>query len=176
MAILHFPETNKTIESANLIKDILKSKNVIYEQWATDVELHDHSTQEEILKAYEKDLKPYMEKYGYQTADVINVHQKTPNISELRKKFLPEHTHSEDEVRFFVDGEGLFWFNFNGEIASLLCRKGDLISVPKGYKHWFDMGKNPYVKCIRIFTDPAGWVANYTNSQVEMKFNPTYND
>lgn len=174
MAILHFPQSKKTIENPIEIKNILKEKNVVYEQWAAKMPLTNVSTQEEILKAYENDLKPYMQKHGYQTADVINVHAQTPNILELRKKFLPEHTHSEDEVRFFVDGEGLFWFNFDGEIASLLCRQGDLISVPKNYKHWFDIGKNPHVKCIRIFTDPAGWVANYTHSKIEEGYNPKY--
>lgn len=174
MAILNLTKTNEKISSPEKIVDFLSKFNITYETWTCDKELLKTSSQEEILEAYAKVLKPFMAKFGYKTADVINVSEITPNIGELRKKFLAEHTHSEDEVRFFVDGEGLFWFNLDGNIISLLCQKGDLILVPKNYKHWFDMGTSPFVKCIRIFTDPNGWVANYTNSKIDQEYNPKY--
>jgi 1,2-dihydroxy-3-keto-5-methylthiopentene dioxygenase len=86
--------------------------------------------------------------------------------------FLAEHTHSEDEIRFFVDGKGLFWFHLDEEeVFNLLCERGDLISVPAGTKHWFDAGEtNPFVKAIRIFIDMSGWVPNYTESGKETEF------
>ncbi|MFN6015358.1 MAG: cupin domain-containing protein, partial [Flavobacteriales bacterium] len=89
-----------------------------------------------------------------------------------RAKFLAEHTHSEDEIRFFVDGRGLFWFNLENEpVFNLLCEKGDLISVPEGTKHWFDAGESdPFVKAIRIFIDMSGWVPHYTGSALEKRF------
>jgi 1,2-dihydroxy-3-keto-5-methylthiopentene dioxygenase len=113
-----------------------------------------------------------MKKNGYVNADVINVHKDTPNIEAIRQKFLSEHTHAEDEVRFFVDGEGEFFFHLKdrNEVFSLLCQKGDFISVPKGYTHWFDLAPKYHVKAIRVFMTPEGWVANYTNSGVEKKY------
>ena len=100
------------------------------------------------------------------------MHPKTEHIEAIRQKFLKEHTHSEDEVRFFVDGEGKFWFNFDdGEVACLTCVKGDFLAVPKGYKHWFDLAPKYHVKAIRIFSNMEGWVANYTNSGVDEKYN-----
>jgi len=104
---------------------------------------------------------------------VININASTPNYEAVRAKFLAEHTHSEDEIRFFVDGKGLFWFNLeNGEpVFNLLCERGDLISVPEGTKHWFDAGaENPFVKAIRIFIDMSGWVPHYTESGVDKKY------
>lgn len=174
MAILHFPQTKKTLENFDEIKKYLNSKGVIHERWAAKKEFGENATQEEILSAYEDDLKPYMQKNGYVTADVITVNHLTPNIEAIRQKFLPEHTHTEDEVRFFVDGEGIFWFNFGEEVAALTCRRGDLISVPKGYRHWFDLGSKPLVKAIRLFIDPAGWVAHYTESKIDQQYNPKY--
>jgi len=90
----------------------------------------------------------------------------------VRAKFLAEHTHSEDEIRFFVDGQGYFWFNLEGApVFNVLCQKGDLISVPAGTKHWFDAGvSHPFVKAIRIFIDQSGWIPEYTGSGIDQKY------
>ena len=132
----------------------------------------DTATQEEILAAYAKDLDPFMKNGGYLTADVISIHAQTPNYEAIRAKFLAEHIHTEDEIRFFVDGQGLFWFNLEGhDVFNVLCERGDLISVPAGTKHWFDAGEtNPFVKAIRIFTDMSGWTPHYTEAGTEQNF------
>lgn len=155
------------------IKKFMNERGIIFEQWEASMPLKDSDDQATILKAYEHELKPYMEKNGYLSADVINVHKDTPNIEAIRAKFLSEHTHSEDEVRFFVDGEGQFFFHLpdRQEVFKLLCEKGDFISVPKGYTHWFDLAPKYHVKAIRVFQTQEGWVANYTQSGVEQKYN-----
>ena len=113
-----------------------------------------------------------MDNGGYETADVISINSLTENYDAIRAKFLAEHIHTEDEIRFFVDGQGLFWFNLETEsVFNLLCQRGDLISVPAGSKHWFDAGENdPFVKAIRIFIDMSGWVPHYTESKIEQQF------
>lgn len=154
------------------IKTFMNERGIIFEQWEASEPLKDTDSQETILKAYEHELGPYMKKHGYVNADVINVHKDTPNIEAIRAKFLSEHTHSEDEVRFFVDGEGEFFFHLSDrkEVFSLLCQKGDFISVPKGYTHWFDLAPKYHVKAIRVFQNPEGWVANYTNTGTEKRY------
>lgn len=174
MAILHIPDQNFKTSDAAQIKAYFNARGILFEQWETPAALADDATQEVVIEAYSERLKPYMEANGYKVADVINVHPALPNIEEIGKKFLSEHTHSEDEVRFFVDGEGLFWFNLDDEkepIFCLQCQKGDLISVPAGTKHWFDFGPKRFVKCIRVFIDTSGWVPEYTSSQIEMPYN-----
>lgn len=162
----------KEISNPSEIKKFMNDRGIIFEQWQASRPLKDSDSQETILKAYEHELGPYMKKHGYVSADVINVHKDTPNIEAIRQKFLSEHTHSEDEVRFFVDGEGEFFFHLkSGEVFSLLCQKGDFISVPKGYTHWFDLAPKYHVKAIRVFQTPEGWVANYTNSGVDKRYN-----
>jgi 1,2-dihydroxy-3-keto-5-methylthiopentene dioxygenase len=99
---------------------------------------------------------------------VINVHPQTPQLETIRAKFLAEHTHDEDEIRFFVDGKGHFYFHLDdrNEVFSLICEKGDFISVPAGVKHWFDLAPDYFVKAIRIFKTAEGWVARYTGSTI----------
>ena len=83
-----------------------------------------------------------------------------------RQKFLDEHVHSEDEVRFFVRGQGLFYLHFQEQVYAVLCQKNDLISVPDGTRHWFDMGPQPRFTCIRLFSNPEGWVADFTGEDI----------
>jgi 1,2-dihydroxy-3-keto-5-methylthiopentene dioxygenase len=173
MAILTIlnPE-KKEIRNPSKIKEFMNDRGIVFEQWQASMPLRDSDSQEVILKAYEHELGPYMKKHGYLSADVINVHKGTPNIETIRLKFLSEHTHSEDEVRFFVDGKGQFFFHLpeKNEVFNLLCEKGDFISVPKGYTHWFDLAPTYHVKAIRVFMTQEGWVANYTNSGIEKKY------
>lgn len=172
MAILSIPEQNSELRDPQAIREFFNARGIFFDQWTCDVVFDDRASQEEILEAYSKDLKPFMEQGGYLTADVISINKLTENYDAIRAKFLAEHTHSEDEIRFFVDGQGLFWFNLENEpVFNLLCEKGDLISVPAGTKHWFDAGESdPFVKAIRIFIDMSGWVPHYTSSKIETKF------
>lgn len=172
MAILTIPNKKIVMNNPNEIRLFMNQRGIFFDQWQCDVVFDDKATQEEILQAYEKDLKPFMQNGGYQTADVISINRLTENYEAIRAKFLAEHIHTEDEIRFFVDGKGLFWFNLETEdVFNLLCEQGDLISVPAGTKHWFDAGENdPFVKAIRIFIDMSGWVPHYTNSGLEQTF------
>ncbi len=169
---LTIPKTETTLTDFKEIQTFLKSQGVFFERWEARQNLSENDSQETVLKAYAHELTPFMEARGFQSADVINIHPGTPNIKEIRQKFLKEHTHSEDEVRFFVDGSGLFWFHFDdGTIVRLNCVKGDFLSVPKGFKHWFDLAPHYFVKAIRIFSNQEGWVAQYTGSGIDEFYN-----
>lgn len=173
MPVLFIADKNETITDFKSVQNILKVHGVALEQWKATTLLSDTSTQDEILDAYAHELKPFMSKNGYKAADVINVHPLTENIQVIRVKFMKEHTHSDDEVRFFVDGEGKFWFNLDtGEVLCLTCVAGDFISVPKNFKHWFDLHPKYNVKAIRIFSNTDGWLPVYTNSGIDSKYNP----
>ncbi|MCS6822150.1 MAG: cupin domain-containing protein [Microscillaceae bacterium] len=174
MAVLNIPDQNVQITDFQEIKAFLSERGILLEKWEASVPFASDADQETILQAYAHVLYPYMEKNGYKTADVININANTPNYEAIRNKFLSEHRHTEDEVRFFVEGQGYFWFNLEGSpVFNVLCQAGDLISVPANTKHWFDAGKeNPHVKAIRIFSDTSGWVPHYTESGIDAKYNP----
>ncbi|WP_419812826.1 1,2-dihydroxy-3-keto-5-methylthiopentene dioxygenase [Bacterioplanoides sp.] len=149
----------------------LQALGVRYEQWQTDTTISAGAEPEFVMNAYRKDIDRLVNEEGYQTVDVISLSSDNPQKAQLRQKFLNEHTHSEDEVRFFVAGEGLFTLHIDGKVAEVLCTQGDLISVPANTPHWFDMGPNPNFIAIRLFNNPEGWVANYTGSDIADYYN-----
>jgi len=148
------------------ISQKLHEIGVTFERWDASYVLTDQSTQEEIFEAYKESIDSLKKEYGFQSADVVSLTPDHPEKKAFREKFLSEHTHSDFEVRFFVDGSGLFYIHQGDQVYTILCTKGDLISVPAHAKHWFDMGEDPFFKCIRLFTTEEGWVANFTGSEI----------
>jgi 1,2-dihydroxy-3-keto-5-methylthiopentene dioxygenase len=148
----------------------LDAIGVLFEGWSADRELAADAGEAEVLAAYRDSVDRLMRDYGFQSVDVVSLKPDHPQKDALRAKFLDEHTHSEHEVRFFVDGRGLFYIHKHGHVYAVLCEKGDLISVPADTTHWFDMGPRPDFKCIRLFTNPEGWAARFTGSDIARRF------
>jgi len=128
------------------------------------------SAPEEAIAAYRPQIDRLMSERGYVTVDVISLTSDHPQKAELRAKFLEEHRHAEDEVRFFVAGRGLFTLHIEDKVYAVLCEKNDLISVPAGTRHWFDMGEHPHFVAIRLFNNPEGWVAQFTGEDIAGRF------
>ncbi len=152
------------------IETKLKAIGVQFERWTASQILNNDASNDDVLNAYADSIDRLKNQYGFQTADVIKLDSTHPDKIAIREKFLLEHTHSEFEVRFFVEGCGLFYLHVGEQIFGVLCEKGDLISVPADVTHWFDMGENPNLACIRLFTNPDGWVANFTNNDISKLF------
>ena len=152
------------------IRDQLERIGVQFERWEATKPLDAQATQDEIIEAYRGSVNRLMNQYGFKSVDVISLHPAHPQKDVLRAKFLSEHRHDEFEVRFFVDGEALFYIRDAGRVHGVLCSKGDLISVPANVRHWFDMGPNPSFKAIRLFITPDGWVANFTGDKIADSF------
>jgi 1,2-dihydroxy-3-keto-5-methylthiopentene dioxygenase len=151
---------------ANTISQELDTVGIRFEQWQTRSDIAAGDSQEKVLAAYQDDVQRLIKQQGYQTVDVISIARNNPQKDALRQKFLDEHTHSEDEVRFFVEGQGLFALHIGNRVFEVLCEKGDLLSVPANTPHWFDLGPEPDLVAIRFFNNPDGWVAQYTGSSI----------
>jgi 1,2-dihydroxy-3-keto-5-methylthiopentene dioxygenase len=156
-----------------LIAELLGRYDVRFERWAANALLLPGASQDEVIAAYRSDIERIMAEKDYKAVDVISLDADHPQKDALRQKFLNEHRHSEDEVRFFVAGSGLFTLHLDGRVLEVLCEQGDLISVPDNTRHWFDMGPNPSFIAIRIFSNPEGWVANFTGDDIAQRF-PRY--
>lgn len=148
----------------------LSGVGVRFEQWEASQPIAPGASQDEVIAAYRHDIDRLMREEGYQSVDVISLTPDHPDRAALRQKFLSEHTHSEDEVRFFVAGAGQFTLHIGGKVYDVLCEQGDLIGVPDGTRHWFDMSEAPYFVAIRLFTNKDGWVANFTGSDIANQF------
>jgi len=151
------------------IADALARIGVRFERWPSRP-LPADADQDSVLEAFAPEVARLRRDNGYQAVDVMRVTPDHPDRAALRTKFLSEHRHSEDEVRFFVEGEGLFTLRQDDRVYAVLCMAGDLISVPAGMRHWFDMGAAPGFTVIRLYVDPAGWIANYTGDAIADRF------
>lgn len=152
------------------IHEILIADGIRFERWRADADVAAGDPQDRVIAAFEKDINQLIQAEGYQTVDVVSIHSQHPDREAMREKFLHEHTHTEDEVRFFVDGQGLFTLHVGESVHEVLCEKGDLISIPANTRHWFDMGPNPSFVAIRLFNNPEGWVAHFTGSDIADHF------
>lgn len=153
----------------------LAAIGVKFERWTANSELTSDDDQATIIAAYQESIDKLKALYGFQSVDVINLSPDNPQKAEFRQKFLAEHTHDDFEVRFFIDGRGLFYLHVDGKVYATLCEQGDLISVPDNTTHWFDMGENPSFKVIRLFTTPEGWVAKFTGSDIATRM-PSFDE
>ncbi|MBK1645663.1 cupin [Thiocapsa imhoffii] len=153
----------------------LAAIGVAFERWTADQVLAADASSDDIITAYRADVDRLMTAHGFQSVDVLRMTPDHPDRAALRAKFLNEHTHTEFEVRFFVEGRGLFYLHVADKVYAVLCEQGDLISVPAGTAHWFDMGPRPQFTAIRLFTNPAGWVANFTGRDLADRF-PRFED
>ncbi|RMX03518.1 cupin [Corticibacter populi] len=158
-----------------VIATLAERLGVRFERWEATQPLPPGAPPEAVLQAYAPQVERLQRERGYRSADVISVDaasgtQMPGQLQALRDKFLCEHTHEEDEVRFFVAGSGLFLLHAQGRVHALQCEQNDLLSVPAGLRHWFDMGPQPAFTCIRLFTDPAGWAARYTGDPIARRF------
>ena len=126
---------------------------VQFERWESPVSLSPDDDAEVIFEAYRPYLDALMGAKGAGSADVLKLTPDNPNAPALRQKFLSEHIHTEDEIRFFVHGGGHFIMHVEGKVYDAYCEAGDLISVPANTKHWFDAGDKPFFTALRVFTD-----------------------
>jgi len=166
----HQPEHGTRYTDLETIQNHLDSLGVQFEQWEADYQLATDADQNTVLIAYREPIDNLKQEHYFQSIDVIRVKPDQPEIETIRKKFLSEHVHDDFEIRFFIEGCGLFYLHIADKIYAVLCERGDLISVPAGVKHWFDMGEHPNFTCIRFFTTPYGWVANFTDSPISESF------
>ena len=153
-----------------LIAAELAQRGIGFTRWPARAQLPAHAEAEQILAAYAPEIAQVQASGTYPTVDAIRLTPDHPDRQALREKFLAEHTHSEDEVRFFVEGRGLFCLHIGEEVLQVLCEQDDWISVPAGTKHWFDMGSAPQFCAIRFFDNPQGWVAAFTGDPIASRF------
>jgi 1,2-dihydroxy-3-keto-5-methylthiopentene dioxygenase len=173
MALISIPEEKRTINDTAAIRDYLAPHGIWYERWPLEERVDPNAPSEEILKAYDPEIKSLMKRGGYVVADVVNITNETPNLEALLDRFRKEHTHSEDEVRFILRGNGLFHVHpETGPVYAIEVTAGDMINVPKGTKHWFDLCKDKTIRAIRLFQETSGWTPEYIENGVQGQYAP----
>lgn len=171
MAVLRFPNEDRTIAAEAEMRAELGALGIDYERWSLDRVGADASA-EEVLSAYAAEIEEMKRRGGYVTADVIDVNPATPNLETMLAKFDKEHTHDEDEVRFILAGRGIFFLALDGRVVSVEVGPGDMLRVPRGTRHWFTLCEDRRIRAIRWFQDTTGWTPHYTGSGIDQGYQP----
>jgi 1,2-dihydroxy-3-keto-5-methylthiopentene dioxygenase len=151
----------------------LSAIGVGFEQWQATQPIAPDASSDDVMAAYRADIDRLVSERGFKSIDVVSIAPDHPDREQMRTKFLDEHFHKEDEVRFFVAGSGLFTLHVDGKVYEIQCMQGDLIAIPDSTPHWFDMGPEPSFVAIRFFTEADGWVGHFTGTDIAQKF-PRY--
>ena len=167
MASVRIPDENRTLTEVDEVTRYLARLGIDYERWPNAERVPHEATPEEVLSAYAPEIEQLKRRGGYVTAQ-------TPNLEAMLDKFRTEHWHDEDEVRFIVRGRGLFHVHprDNGPVIAIEVESGDLIRVPRGTWHWFDLCGDKDIRAIRLFQDKSGWTPHYTNSGADKGYQP----
>lgn len=152
------------------IAEKMAAHGIQLEQWQAKTDIGPLASEDEIKEAYAESISRLKSERGFVTEDIVSITADTENHQAMRLKFLAEHTHRDDEARFFINGQGLFYIRHDDSVSLLLCEQGELINLPAGTKHWFDMGSKPSFQAIRVFLDPEGWVGHFTDSNIHLDY------
>ena len=173
MAIVRVPRQGRRLEEPDAVVAFLAAEGIDHERWTPARPLAATASAEEVLAAYAPEIERLKARGGYVTADVIDVRPDTPNLEALLAKFRREHWHDEDEVRFILEGRGIFFVHPRaGDVFAIEVGPGDLIRVGRGTWHWFDLCAERMIRAIRLFQDPAGWTPRYTESGIDAGYEP----
>lgn len=173
MAVLRIPEEQRSLREHDEVRDYLAGIGIEYERWETPADLPENASAEQVLSAYAPQIEELKRRGRYVTADVIDVNADTPGLDAMLAKFNIEHTHDEDEVRYIIAGRGLFHIHPpQGPVVAIEVEAGDLMRVPRGTLHWFDLCGDRRIRAIRLFQDKSGWTPHYTGSGVDRNYEP----
>lgn len=162
-----------TLSDRDEVTRFLAAHGIEYERWSAAHDVSTDASAEALLAAYAREIEALKARGGYVTADVIDVKPDTPNLDMMLAKFSREHWHDEDEVRFIIEGRGLFHIHpATGPVFAIEVVAGDLIRVPRGTHHWFDLCVDRRIRAIRLFQDSSGWTPHYTGSGADKGFEP----
>ena len=137
------------------------TRNLIAQEALTEEE------KEQVLQALDGYFEQLKERDGYQSRDLIVLHPNIPNLDVLLSKFERCHTHADNEVRYIIDGEGVFGFvRPDASQVELTIQPEEYINVPAGTEHWFYLTETKRIKAVRYFNTTEGWIPEYTDTEI----------
>lgn len=173
-------QDGKVVTDAGMVQKRLATIGIKLKQWPAptsararelmDKKVLNDDEKAELLKFVDNRFEELKRDKGYQTRDLVVIHEDIPGLPDMLAKFDKIHTHSDDEVRYILAGAG--WFGFvdqDGSQFMLEVCGGDYINVPANAEHWFEMKDCTRCKAVRYFIDTSGWTPHYTGRPVTVR-------
>jgi 1,2-dihydroxy-3-keto-5-methylthiopentene dioxygenase len=133
-----------------LTVDDLRAEGVLLEQLTTDE------------RRYRPSLDALRRERGYVAQDQLALSPETPSLDAICREHVGEHYHLADEVRFVLEGEGVFDIRSSDDRwMRVKIEEGDLIVVPEKRHHRFMLTASRTIRCLRLFKDETGGVTHY---------------
>jgi 1,2-dihydroxy-3-keto-5-methylthiopentene dioxygenase len=156
------------------VKKFLALRGIHYDHWPVPENSNEYCAKEtlsdeekeRLLMTVNERFEYLKREHGYTTRDLVVLHPAVPGIEAMLAKFDKVHYHTDEEVRYIVDGSGVFGFSLNGEKFLVKVFKSDYIYVPRNTHHWFTLDEKKRIKAVRYFVDMSGWVPNYIEGEV----------
>ncbi|RZC90230.1 hypothetical protein C5167_028323 [Papaver somniferum] len=100
----------------------------------------------------DEELKKIRAERGYTYVDFCTVcPEKMPNYDQKIKDFFEEHLHTDEEIRYCVDGSGYFDVrDENEKWIRVWVKKGGMIVLPAGMYHRFTLDTDNYIKVFQL--------------------------
>jgi 1,2-dihydroxy-3-keto-5-methylthiopentene dioxygenase len=156
------------------IKEFLGRHGIQFERWNIPASIQalcanptlDDVQKAAVLEAFRPQLDNLSENHGYISSDMVCLHPELPGLDDALANFDLEHFHTDDEVRFIVDGSGVFGFvSESGRRFLIEVHAGDYVVIPANAWHWFYLLENKTIKALRIFKDMSGWTPFYRDAE-----------
>ena len=149
----------KTITNKEEAKKFLEQYGLYAEFWQPEIT---NSNILDPLTKYKNQIEKLKKKFGYASVDCCTLNTNNPNLDKILEPFKKEHHHTDDEVRFTVEGEGIFGVNpLIDPSFKVYVEPGDLLVVPANTRHWFELTDKKNICCIRVFKENPKWEAVY---------------
>ena len=164
MAELRVHGEDTVTDEPEAIASFTADYGVDFDQWNIDKlqSQEGRADEEEIMEVFDEEIESLKAEGNYNLVDVVSLTPETPDLDELLSKFDRDHHHKEDEVRFVVDGRGVFTIHpDDGPSFDVELHAGDLIVIPDGTEHAFTLCEDKNIQCIRFFQSEDGWEAHY---------------
>ncbi|WP_113701822.1 cupin domain-containing protein [Nonomuraea lactucae] len=158
------------------IGERLAAVGVRYERFAARRRFGADTEPPAVIDAYRDVVQPLVDEYGYRRVDAVRLVPRADDplwleqVRQAGETFRAEHWHAEEEIRLVVEGRCCFYLHIGDRVHVLVCEAGDLVSVPQGVRHWFDMGAVPELCVIRLFRDEHGWRGAFTGEPLPDRF------
>lgn len=173
MAIVKVPQLGRTFIMPAEIEMFLAGIGVEYQRWMRVNPISAMASSEEILDAYLPELESYRMRNHYSGYDVVDLTPETPGLEEMLREFKKEHWHDDPESHFILAGRGICNIHPVGRpVVMIELEPGDLVSVGRGIRHWFDLCSEKRFRAIRFLPQNEDKRTGYTNSEIEADYEP----